>query len=108
VNFQLFDRLADSDGDGILDSIEAYVMGTNPYDSNDYLRCLSANSLSSSTATITWASVAGHVYDILRCTNLNENQGWHTNGTVTATSTNSSHLDTNAWNMGFYRIHCRD
>jgi hypothetical protein len=42
VNFKLYDSSADSDHDGLPDYIEGYVTGTDPFNSNDCLRCSSS------------------------------------------------------------------
>jgi hypothetical protein len=105
VNFKLYDPLAQSDSDGFPDYIEAYVTGTDPFNSNDCLQC-TGTLMGGGNFTLTWASVIGKKYGVERSANLLDGSAW-TNLTplpVTAIGTQTSFTDSNAPPRSSYRM----
>jgi len=105
VNFRLYDPTADSDFDSIPDYIEGYITGTDPFNSNDCLRCTGLL-INGGLPKLSWCAVNGKVYNVERSTNLLNGASW-TNLTpqhVAATSTNASLIDSNAPPNANYRV----
>jgi hypothetical protein len=105
VNFRLFDPSADSDHDGFPDYLEGYVAGTDPFNSNDLLRCVGLQS-SNRLVTLTWASVSGKSYRVARATNLMSAAAWTnlTASPVQSVGSKASCTDSNAPPGAQYRV----
>ena len=105
VNFTLYDETADSDLDGMPDYLEGYVAGTNPFDSNDVLRCTGVE-ISNTHVSVFWSAVDSKSYILQRTTDLLNPEAW-TNVTpvpVTAEGSSASFTDSNAPAGSSYRL----
>jgi len=69
----------DEDEDGVLD-VNEYVAGTDPQNSNDYLRITQIAVTSSTNAQLTWASDQTRLYRIDKSGSLTNAAGWMDSG----------------------------
>ena len=76
----------DSDGDGVPNWMEI-LAGTNPYDSNSYLRITGLQA--GNPVELVWSSVPNKTYQVLATTNFNYPMAPIANAVVSADSTNS-------------------
>ena len=99
------DGTGDFDGDGQTDLAE-YHAGTNPANDQSILRVLTLASAGGSSTTVLWSAVPGKSYRVQFMDNADDS-GWNDlPGTVTATSSTGSRVDTSAASAGkrFYRV----
>lgn len=98
------DPNADPDGDG-MSNLQEFIAGTNPRDSNSFLRFVSIARQTNANVDITWASVPGKKYQVLATTNLVGSAFQPISGTNTATGTTASFTNTNATSATkYYRV----
>lgn len=98
------DALLDPDGDGLSNLVE-YRAGTNPNDAQSFFRLSSIAGPTGAGVSVTWGSVEGRLYTLLRTTSL-------TNGfaplatNIVATPPQNFFLDVSTTNAGayFYRL----
>ena len=95
---------ADLDGDGINNSLE-FISGTSPVDSNDCLRVVIEPG-SRNGPRLRWKVKPEHVYNVWRCTDLNQGFG-KIGGDVAPQSDEAVYDDENGPNSSFYRIEVR-
>lgn len=105
IDFQLFRSDVDSDGDGVMDDIEAYATRTNPWDDQDHLECTEVV-WADGKAWLTWRSVSGTVYTVERSASLLDTDGWAclTTPPITATNDITTYCDQPAPAASLYRI----
>jgi hypothetical protein len=95
-------NVADTDGDNVIDGHEA-AAGTNPWNSNDFLR-ITAIMRTGTADVVTWASVAGKVYDLEAHTNLMAEGGVLVENDYDSHGGSTSYTNLAGENVFFYRI----
>ncbi|MBN1673435.1 MAG: hypothetical protein JXR37_20485 [Kiritimatiellae bacterium] len=97
----------DFDGDGVVDSNE-YLAGTNPLDSNDYLRVTDFQLTGGSNFNCTWSSDLSRMYRLERSDNLTNEPDWVDSGLgveAPDTDTNTTRtLDGAGLSNAFFRV----